>query len=1216
MDYSSKNKIYTLNGTNILNSSNAFEPSYFNVDMVFKLDLSENNIYRNDFINSFGLHDSNALFYQLNQITDSLETSLVFIDFNMMFNSIKENAFPTANEIPEDSKNVLTDSSWIDEEKNEENTYEDMDDYQQYLSSLSDYGYYMHYIKDGYPIEDLAEWEMNMAPLFTQGYFKGQSIDIKLRILFDNGILLSFDGKEYLKFIPFDKSQSMSRQSRISFIREDMVDLVNKRLLLGMDFSRIPLLSLSKFYAYKGLYLSSGQRMNCVRGISVNDITSSFGKNYNPIILNEKTFIVINDSVCNNSCSAIMAKPVSSIKNGDNNTVSGYLKYELYESPNTSLSINSFDGQGIISCEYASLIDEKASSLQIRMPFIKGMVHAVDFHDFIRQFRNESIVENIDSDYMITDMFGIKRNILEAQIIITQSMFKGAEWIHTFVANNTDKTIAKDPMEFFFNAFYEYDHSMYISCTDSPYRNRTLIPINYQFLNTLCFNKEEMHQLYLEHISKTDNLIDYLKRSKSLPADIFHDGELNHDWVQIVLKNNNFANDPYVKTQLQNIKNYLKKEIAFGRFVVDGTIRYLSGDLLFFLGEMLLNPNDRNSAKYDLLRQEYLKDYHFYLPEDSDNSQDKNRIINPGTFYTFLRNPHLSRNEQCLLKAWDNPAAQTSLYKTLNENDSEVETNTFDYSSIREKYLSHLSGAVMVAHDSLAPNILGGADFDGDVVKIISSEAIINKVKSTVYEDDCITRRLPIILIPNPLGSQKMAYHNVNIINYDVIKNTFSNKIGKLSNISARIGKKQYTSNIKNVADDLCAQCTIYTGLEIDAAKNGCRADITDFMEKSHNTLTKDDYDYLNSFNTVFCKILSHEGYFSTSSVNPVCSKGQHSELSSGIYKGESKTLEYIYKPGMVSLDLLPYFFFLSFTKKETASQNEKYSNNTSKSGINSRFPFYKTYSKNISGDSETITNAYSIIESYRYVRMILNKVQRNYRYCKTANTENIITGIFHNQYQDSDTATYNFEKCKKALMQCLKTPSDIDAAITRLRESEWPYLTKENNNINKKECLKKIIFVDNCASDKINYVIEACTPLFDFSNHGYQLLFLFLTRIKNELLVNNPLELIEISLKKEAANNESLNINDDNKYFEKMIKELRLAFTEIDFIDNISNKLITTSVERKLIKKCQYILKSIIPDERERFKTVVYLTAKSKYHRFLWDMYDADTILKYSEGI
>ena len=74
--------------------------------------------------------------------------------------------------------------------------------------------------------------------------------------------------------------------------------------------------------------------------------------------------------------------------------------------------------------------------------------------------------------------------------------------------------------------------------------------------------------------------------------------------------------------------------------------------------------------------------------------------------YTVLRSPHIARNEELIVKR------QSILHP------------------IREKYLNHLSDVIIVAPESLFAERLGGADYDGDMVKTIADPIIVKSVKA------------------------------------------------------------------------------------------------------------------------------------------------------------------------------------------------------------------------------------------------------------------------------------------------------------------------------------------------------------------------------------------------------------------------------------------------------------------------------------------------------
>ena len=71
-----------------------------------------------------------------------------------------------------------------------------------------------------------------------------------------NGVMIDF-GNGAHRYLAFERSQSMSREGVLTFIREDTIDAVNERIMLGMKVGRC---QLSKLYAYKGLMFSDGVR--------------------------------------------------------------------------------------------------------------------------------------------------------------------------------------------------------------------------------------------------------------------------------------------------------------------------------------------------------------------------------------------------------------------------------------------------------------------------------------------------------------------------------------------------------------------------------------------------------------------------------------------------------------------------------------------------------------------------------------------------------------------------------------------------------------------------------------------------------------------------------------------------------------------------------------------------------------------------------------------
>ena len=131
-----------------------------------------------------------------------------------------------------------------------------------------------------------------------------------------------------------------------------------------------------------------------------------------------------------------------------------------------------FDGEGIISKEMAYSLDPSVAhhSFQIRLPYIKGVVHEID----LRGLFSELGVPKIK------DIWGVEHDVNDVQMILTKSMFKGYGWM-----TENGLTWAE-----YLERCRKYDHALYISGSDKAERE-SFTELNYQFLNTLALTEEE-----------------------------------------------------------------------------------------------------------------------------------------------------------------------------------------------------------------------------------------------------------------------------------------------------------------------------------------------------------------------------------------------------------------------------------------------------------------------------------------------------------------------------------------------------------------------------------------------------------------------------------------------------------------------------------------------------------------------------------------------------
>lgn len=575
------------------------------------------------------------------------------------------------------------------------------------------------------------------------------------------GITLNF-GKEDKRYVAFERSASMSRECKLSFVRADIYDALRERMMLGMNIGKC---QLSKLYAYNALLFTSGTRY------------------YDESVLSDKRIIVIKNP-------KTTIKNVNTVTVEDDGSNSPMRKYSRTEKI-ADITITEFDGEGFISPRLADSLAKSHNSFQIRMPYIKGVVHKVDF---------ASLLSELDVPYIV-DMWGNKHNPNDIDIILTDSMFKGLKWM-----KDNNLTWAEC-----LKRCREYDHALYISGMDKLTPQNTT-ELNYQFLNTLSITNEEFRPADLplgwqsspeydsrQWVTKTTEteyyrfIADNESRRRYFTDYETVDIRRKHR-AELIAKNPLFIDEPVFAKELNDKAENIIRKYSVGQLLVSGDNRYLSDDLVR-LAAHIVKQTVGESLAYSQLQQEFLSDNFIYAPNPNYMENE---------VYTLLRSPHIARNEEALVKP------VTAGY-------------------LRNKYFSHLSYVIMVDSHSLIPERLGGADFDGDMVKTIA-DPLINK---------CVMRSstdLPLLKIPTaePLIADANDWYE----RFTTVKNIFSSRIGQISNAALSRGVIAYDENTD--AEDKekyyheVESLAILTGLEIDSAKSGIKPDLSEYIEKKN----------------------------------------------------------------------------------------------------------------------------------------------------------------------------------------------------------------------------------------------------------------------------------------------------------------------------------------------------------------------------------------------
>ena len=625
----------------------------------------------------------------------------------------------------------------------------------------------------------------------------------KAKALFrPEGVSLDFGSGPH-RYLAFERSGSMSRQARLSFIREDFYDAVRRRIMMDMTIGSC---QLSKLYAYNGLMLSSGIRID---GIGID---------------RPHRVVVVDNPVRT-------PPPTEVITVEDDGTQNSTRKYHRVETM-AAVEVTCFDGEGLISKQYARLVDEKLcgkkvhTSFQIRMPYVKGMLHEVDFKDYLDRSGADTI----------TDLWGVQHPIQKVDIILTKSTFKGCGWLNESGMSWED----------YWAVFRKYRHALYITNVSKEKPEKTT-ELNYQFLNTVSLKADEFRPADLpdgwDHspeedprnwLTKQTELAYYsFCADESFRQNYFLEKLERVSWWErhrgkdqilaaVLKKNPRFINEPVYAKRLEDEADKIVEQYAVGRLIVAGDNRYLSGDLLDFLAFLLptVPPRKRRQRMfYSTVMTDHFPGSSFYAPQAAYAHDDA---------CTLLRNPHIARNEEL----------QLSFYDAKEER-----------KQMRHYYFGHLTDVVMVDSNMLAAERLGGADYDGDMIKTISDPILnacvrrnYNLYRYEKHKSLTNTENIPLLMIPTAQPQIRSADDWE--ARFETVRSTFSSRVGQICNAALDRSIIAYNENSDAEERARCREETetlaILTGLEIDSAKSGIRPDLDEYL--THKAIKRSDF--------------------------------------------------------------------------------------------------------------------------------------------------------------------------------------------------------------------------------------------------------------------------------------------------------------------------------------------------------------------------------------
>lgn len=234
---------------------------------------------------------------------------------------------------------------------------------------------------------------------------------------------------------------------------------------------------------------------------------------------------------------------------------------------NKDCSLMDSDGYGLMLPSYSRRIngeltgdyESTVSGVNTRYAWNKGMLFTFDFVDF---------ADKISKNYLVTDAWGEKRDVREAEVLLTTSMLKlwdsyssWEDYYKNCVENGYQFSIAKA----------------------TPNELENVRNMNYQFLQSYEFTPRELYKICRPTIDEIKDVLgmDYRKTLLFLKGMYLSDDNVENvsvDFAKALMIDKNMINDPFVRSQIYKMIHKRIKMAKKSSISVNANYAIVSGD--------------------------------------------------------------------------------------------------------------------------------------------------------------------------------------------------------------------------------------------------------------------------------------------------------------------------------------------------------------------------------------------------------------------------------------------------------------------------------------------------------------------------------------------------------------------------------------------------------------------------------------------------------------
>jgi hypothetical protein len=577
------------------------------------------------------------------------------------------------------------------------------------------------------------------------------------RHLFKNKLILN--GKYYRRF---SSSAGQARSSTVIFCESEMADKLDVIFDNGRDTSKelVP----SKFNAYKGLITSSTSVVSTPRFCLIPDYESETDIKVNFVT---ETELNMDDDI---------------------------------EIKTIIETFNRFDGQGLISVEMAKKwaaeleLDYIPSQWCIRQNYIKGMLSTFDIEEFCKtenggNYLIETSYKDENGNPKVADL----RNI---DVILSESQFK--LW-DSFPSLEVYKENC------------ETNHLQWGVSLISPKKDKDILRMNYQFLQTLRINtQQDIERIcgkfvnWISGVSSKDinyTLLFLLGTEVDEDKMVSYLEKSDNHWVKALMVDHSLIHDKWIKKKVHDLIKKKIKNGCLGQILVDGNFQVIVSDPYAMMQHVCDLPVTGLLSK----------------GEHYSNYWNKKNV----KVVDSMRAPLTYRSEHVLLN--------------LQQNEK------LDY-----WYKYNTSGIIVNVHGAETMH-WAGSDFDMDIIATTSDEIITKGV----YKEE-----LPIAYTPPKSNKEKLT--EIKLYNADV--HSFGSEIGQITNKStsgyALLSQLDEDSEEYNTTMNRIKMCTKLQSAQIDKAKIGKKVKSIPKIWLNYNKFGINDSEEIKSKKESLNKIL------------------------------------------------------------------------------------------------------------------------------------------------------------------------------------------------------------------------------------------------------------------------------------------------------------------------------------------------------------------------